>query len=72
MIHYRALSHFLPTDYRSEKLSELCNILASGLEAAGPMVVANLETLSGIGRVAPEIIAQHIEHIVDYVLKVCS
>ena len=66
----RALANVIPKQNAAVKLSRLCQDLIDDFDPRDPRAIVKLEVVSGIGRAAPDIFAQHVAHIVDDVLRV--
>lgn len=67
---YRGLANVLGREEAVGKLQDLCAELAGNLEVSDPGVVAKLEALSGIGRIAPDIFAKHATTVIKSGLQV--
>ena len=52
------------------ELTRLAAQLTAALEGSDCHTIAKLESLSGIGRVCPELFAEHAITVVDFVTKV--
>ena len=66
----RAIASMLDASAARAKLTRLADQLTAALEEADCHFVAKLESLSGIGRLIPEVFAEHAIAVVDFVTKV--
>ena len=66
----RAIASMLEASAARAKLTRLADQLTAALEEADCHTIARLESLSGIGRMVPELFAEHAIAVVDFVTKV--
>ncbi len=72
----RALVAILPESAHTAVLEKLCSDLANALEQLDgdieDQIPSIMQALSSIGRIAPEIFAEHAKTVADFVLDVRS
>lgn len=70
----RALAGILPQEQLQAVLGKLCEELVDALDISTPAAVrcvpAAMQAISSIGRLAPEIFAQHAASVAEFVLEV--
>lgn len=66
-MEFRALANLSEEQAARQRLSDLCAIMADGLDETDPLVMTKLAVLSGFGRAAPDIFSEHAGYVVNFV-----
>lgn len=66
----RAIANISEEEAARQRLSDLCEVLVNSLDESDSALLAKLAALSGIGRAAPDILADNAMLVVDFVTQV--